>query len=777
MTLKKSLSPAKADKPKTAVGQRRDRKMQVILCAAILFLVVLVFYNKVIFGIANFWEDLIYQELPHRIFARDSLSHFSFPFWNPYTFAGMPFFAAIHTGVFYPTNLLLSLLPLPMDQFWYVLELSIILHVFIAGMTMFLFCNYRGLSHLSSLFAAISFMLCGFFVVHIIHSLILYILAWLPLIMLFFLRGIEKKHPADFIYAAIVLGISIFAGHPQITFYEFLFLVAFSAYCLFGVSKNRISHGILFLAAFVIAVGIAMIVLLPSMELSRQSARVNWTFQMASEGSMSFRQLLTFFIPKLFGGTTSDNPWRQELSFWLKDAYHSGYWTFWETTFYTGLPAFIFGLVQFINVRRSVYARFCLVWCVFSLFVALGNHFPLYRLLFSYVPGFGTFRIPARILFTWNLLLPLLASHTMDELKDAENRRRYLLPLAIGGGISLLIFITVSSGFLENFWPEFGLEANKNYATKQSFYMGGVILFSILATALLYASLLKHHLYKIVMLSILCIDLFVFGMDYHIVQYSPSDYFSKNRPLAEFLSMENSKTLFRTKMREDGIMLLDRNQGMIDRIQLMEGYNPLNLYLKDLPTSEQARLDLFNVKYAIRLDNANKSAGLVENPTFLPRAKMFYKAVIIPDDSSTKAYLGSPDFHYTDEVVLPEKPTLALPGDTFPVANNLAITTYGNNQIGLSVRTEKNGILWLSEIWYPAWKAIVDGKETKILRADYGFRAVEIAAGNHRVLFVYHSKAFTVGAIISIFTAIGTVGTLLFFSRKGKRAMNGVTAG
>ncbi|MGA3052016.1 MAG: YfhO family protein [Chitinispirillaceae bacterium] len=775
MTLKKSITPTKADKPKTVIMQRRDQKAPVILCAVVLFLIVVVFYHKVIFGIANFWEDLIYQELPHRIFARDSLSHFTFPFWNPYTFAGMPFFAAIHTGVFYPTNLLLSFLPLPMDQFWYVLELSIILHVFIAGMTMFLFCHYRGLSYLSSLFAAISFMLCGFFVVHIIHSLMLYILAWLPLIMLFFLRGIENKRPADFIYAAIVLGITIFAGHPQITFYEFLFLGAFCAYCLFDVSKNRLSHGILLLAAFVIAVGIAMILLLPSMELSRQSARVNWTFQMASEGSMSFRQLLTFFIPKLFGGTTSDNPWRQELSFWLKDAYHSGYWTFWETTFYTGLPVLIFGLVQFVNVRKSVFARFSLVWCVFSLFIALGNHFPLYRLLFSYIPGFGTFRIPARILFTWNLLLPLLASLTMDELKDAKNRRRYLLPLTVGGGISLFIFIAVSSGFLENVWPEFALEAHKIYATKQSFYMGGILLLSVLATALLYASLLKHHLYKIVMMGILCIDLFVFGMDYHIVQYSPSDYFSKNRPLAEFLSKENNETLFRTKMREDGIMLLDRNQGMIDKIQLMEGYNPLNLYLKDLPAPEQTRLDLFNVKYAIRIDSVNRSAGLVENPSFLPRAKMFYKAVIIPDDSATKLYLDSPDFHYTDEVVLPEKTTLALPVDTLPVANNLAITTYENNQIGLSVKTDKPGILWLSEIWYPAWKAIVDGKETRILRADYSFRAVEIAEGSHRVLFVYHSKAFTAGAIISIITAIGAFGVLLFFFRKGKCAMNSVT--
>ena len=154
---------------------------------------------------------------------------------------------------------------------------------------------------------------------------------------------------------------------------------------------------------------------------------------------------------------------------------------------------------------------------------------------------------------------------------------------------------------------------------------------------------------------------------------------------------------------------------------------------------------------------------------------MMYKAVIIPDDSSTKLFLASPGFHYTKEVVLPEKTTFVLPDDTIPVDNDIAITEYWNNRIELSVRTEKNGILWLSEIWYPAWKAFVDGKETRMLRADYSFRAVEIAAGNHRVLFVYHSKAFAVGAIISLFTAFCAAGAMLLFSRKDGRATHGAS--
>ena len=178
-----------------------------------------------------------------------------------------------------------------------------------------------------------------------------------------------------------------------------------------------------------------MVLLLPAAELSGESARVTWTFPMASEGSMSFRQLITFIIPKLFGATNSANPWREELSFWLNDAFHSGYWTFWEMTFYTGLAAFVFGMAQLVNIKKNRFALFCAVWFVVSLSIALGSNFFVYRFLFDHVPGFGEFRIPARILFTWNLLLPFLAARTLDDLRDPPGRKRYLRPLVVIGGI------------------------------------------------------------------------------------------------------------------------------------------------------------------------------------------------------------------------------------------------------------------------------------------------------------------------------------------------------
>ena len=85
----------------------------------------------------------------------------------------------------------------------------------------------------------------------------------------------------------------------------------------------------------------------------------------------------------------------------------------------------------------------------------------------------------------------------------------------------------------------------------------------------------------------------------------------------------------------------------------------------------------------------------------------------------------------------------------------VVIGKYRPNYISIDAELVKPGFLFLSDSYYPGWKAYVDGRETKIYRANFMFRAVALDRGAHKIEFVYDPLSFKLGMVISIFTIFG----------------------
>ena len=60
------------------------------------------------------------------------------------------------------------------------------------------------------------------------------------------------------------------------------------------------------------------------------------------------------------------------------------------------------------------------------------------------------------------------------------------------------------------------------------------------------------------------------------------------------------------------------------------------------------------------------------------------------------------------------------------------------------------GYLVLTDTYYPGWQATVDGEPTEILPANHAFRAVELSAGDHTIIFEYAPLSFRLGAWITL---------------------------
>lgn len=82
---------------------------------------------------------------------------------------------------------------------------------------------------------------------------------------------------------------------------------------------------------------------------------------------------------------------------------------------------------------------------------------------------------------------------------------------------------------------------------------------------------------------------------------------------------------------------------------------------------------------------------------------------------------------------------------------NMKIQT---NQIRGDITTRKDGMLFLSIPYSKGWSAYVDGKNTKIERADTMFMAVPITQGTHKIQLVYQTPYLKTGMGVTIFCII-----------------------
>jgi hypothetical protein len=153
-----------------------------------------------------------------------------------------------------------------------------------------------------------------------------------------------------------------------------------------------------------------------------------------------------------------------------------------------------------------------------------------------------------------------------------------------------------------------------------------------------------------------------------------------------------------------------------------------------------------------------------------PRAWWVYRAQELSEDE-TLARLDAFDFDPAGAAIVSPRASLSLtpPPDAQHAQVDIVSRTPG--MLRLDATTPTDGLLMLSEIHYPGWRATVDGQPVPILRADYILRGVPIPAGQHRVELVYRPLSFIWGAVISGITLLALVVAGLWFvlARRGQR--------
>jgi hypothetical protein len=148
----------------------------------------------------------------------------------------------------------------------------------------------------------------------------------------------------------------------------------------------------------------------------------------------------------------------------------------------------------------------------------------------------------------------------------------------------------------------------------------------------------------------------------------------------------------------------------------------------------------------------------------LPRARLVGEAVVVPEERTLETILDPADYDPGVQVVLNEDPPIALGGRGVEGAVTWVERT--PNRLALDVTTTGAALLVLSENWFPAWRATVDGVPAPVLRADHSLRAVPVEAGAHRVELRYASPLLRASLVGSGLATIVLAGCVLLGVRR-----------
>ncbi len=150
----------------------------------ILLLVIIGFWQVTFLAYGLKW-DVIDVVFPFRYYFSECIQSGNFPFWNPYQQTGTPFFSDLQAPSYYPELLLISLIG---GYNVYVMHILFALYLYIAAIGMYELSYYFNKSQLASLVAGLAFSFSGYIVGHGQHFFLLVGTAWIPYIILFYIK-------------------------------------------------------------------------------------------------------------------------------------------------------------------------------------------------------------------------------------------------------------------------------------------------------------------------------------------------------------------------------------------------------------------------------------------------------------------------------------------------------------------------------------------------------------------------------------------------------------
>jgi hypothetical protein len=731
--------------------------------------------------LVNPYSDQYIAGYAFREFAASTLKATGhFPLWNPYLFGGMPYIAAMHGDIFYPTFLLRLVLPTDIAMTW-----GFIIHIFLAGLFTFGFLRAIGYGFYGALIGGIAYMMSGQIASYVSpgHDGKLFVSALFPLGLWVLHRGIRQGKNWSWGAFALIIGLCILSPHPQLLQYT---LLACGAYALFvalssvdGVLLPRataVRRLAAALGAVVVGLAIGGVQYLPVREYVSWSPRAGGLadYNTATSYAWPPEELLNAYLPQ-FSGMLNN--------YWGRNGIHLH-------SDYVGAVVLVLAGAAFIGLRGDPRRKQILFWSaalLVSLLWSLGDATPFYHIPYAIIPGTKYFRAPATIFFVGTLAISIFACAGAERFLEGRVSRKYLLGWLIGAGVIALL---ASTGALTSFAESFAVDRQIDgvLANSGAMIAGAWRSFAFVALvgALGLATLRGRISTKAAawgLAALMAIDLWTVERVYWMFS-PPAKVIYATDSIVEMLKAEPQPVRvlavpFVQSSEPDAFLTGDAL--MTHRMRNVLGYhgnqlgryndltggrtNPQQLFNPNVLQLTNTKYLLTNISEVPFLPNLVLARGPVRNVSgdvlYLYRFSQDHPyswltpVAVKASDDQVLATILNPRFDVKRAALFDTSARVAASAgvQTLPpaISATTSVSHYepGRVRIDLSAPAPQGASLVVSENYYPGWKATVDGKPATIGRADFTLIGVELPAGARSIQLDFTSPSYERGKVIT----------------------------
>lgn len=695
----------------------------------------------------NAMPDVVTQIYPWKKITIDSWKQGQVPLWNPYSFSGTPHAGNYQTAVFSPVNLFYFILP-----FLEAWSVSILLQPLLAGIFMYFLLRSLDRSKEASLIGSTAFMFCGFLTVWMAYGTLGWAVLWLPLVFAAVRMHVNKRSWCYLVIIALSLMSSFFSGHFQMSVYVLLATVAFIIYQSFLTKRMR--EGIELVVAVVLGLMLSTPQILPSLEAYNLSVRSELFTQ---GGGIAWQYLVTVFAPDFYGNPVTRNDW-------------FGYYAEWAS--YIGVVPLL--LAVYAIIRRAKYTGFFLGLAVISFLIATPTPINAF-VVWLKLPAIST-SYAARIIVLASFSLAVVGAYGLDGLREDWGKKKLssALPFALITGLFLIAIWGIVL-IMQPFPVDKLLIARRNLMLPTGLTLGFVLL--VFVGFIRRWKFIKHV--AVGFFVILTIgDMLRYSMKW--MPFDPREYVYPKVDILSFLNnnvgyerifgnlggevtnafaisgIEGYDAIYQKRYGE---FIRSTSEGkIITPERSIVQFPKIGRYTEDA-------LQLLGVRYIVhRLSDGRFSWGypyweypyyqsiyrndqyeVFENQKALPRAFLASSYVVGNADQDIVNTLFSEGFDPRQTLILETDPKVVVQKGE----GSVDIIKYTPNEVVMRTKSPGAKLLFLSDVYDPGWKAVVDGKNASIYRADYDFRAVAVPGGEHTIRMVYWPKSFVYGLWIA----------------------------